>query len=73
MQTVVVRNVKTNDLYEYLGDDKYKNLRTLGSGLVPPEKARETFKINPSATEICSEYPMVKELIAKLDLKFEKK
>lgn len=68
----VVRNSTNNDLYRYLGDDRYRNIRTGGEGEVKPEVAQKIFKINIEVTEICNEYPMVEELIKSLNLKIEK-
>jgi hypothetical protein len=63
----IVRNIKTNDLYRYLGEDKYKNIRTGVEGVVPPEKAQESFKINLDATVILNEYPQIENLINTLN------
>lgn len=68
----IVRNINNNDLYEYLGEDKYKNLRTKQQGVVELGKAREVFKINVEATMIIGEFPNVAELINKLNLKIDK-
>lgn len=68
----IVRHIRSNMLYRYLGENKYRNLTTLQEGEVPEEKAREIFKINIEATSIINEYPEVENLINKLQLKFEK-
>lgn len=68
----IVRHIRSNMLYRYLGENKYRNLTTLQEGKVPEEKAREIFKINIEATSIINEYPEVENLINKLQLKFEK-
>jgi hypothetical protein len=68
----IVRHIRSNILYRYLGENKYRNLTTLQEGEVPEEKAREIFKINIEATSIINEYPEVENLINKLQLKFEK-
>ena len=68
----IVRNIQTNDLYEYSGENIFLNLRTNKSGNVSNEKANEILKFNIEATEIINEYPIVKELINKLNLKIEK-
>lgn len=67
----IVRNQQNNDAYEYLGENKFKNLRTQKEGVVSDEQAKEIFKINLEATEIISEYPLVAELINKCNLKFD--
>lgn len=70
-KTAYVRNIKNNDLYEYLGNNKYRNIRTNSEGEVDEEKAIEIFKINLSATVLISEYPMIEKLISKLGLKVD--
>lgn len=68
----VVRNIQNNDLYFHLGGDKYRNLRTLVEGEIPPEMAQKIFKINLEATHFYYELPEFKELIHKLNLKIDK-
>lgn len=68
----IVRNVQNNQLYRYLGDNKFRNIVTGKEGLVEDEKAREVFKINVEATAILNEYPLVEDLIEKLKLKIDK-
>lgn len=68
----VVRNIKSNDLYEFCGGNTFKNLRTGATGEVSDEVARKSFVINVEATMILDEFPIVKELISKLNLKFQK-
>lgn len=68
----VVRNLKTSDLYEFCGGNTFKNLRTGATGEVTDEVARKSFVINVEASMIIDEYPIVKELIQKLGLKFQK-
>jgi hypothetical protein len=67
----IVRNIKTNDLYAYLGNDQYKNIRTGAAGTINPEAARDNLKINVEATMLLNEYPILKDLIQKLNLKME--
>jgi hypothetical protein len=67
----IVRNKNTNVLYEYLGEDKYKNLITLQEGIVEERKAASVFNINLDATKLLGEYPEIKNLINKLKLKIE--
>jgi len=64
----IVRHIKTNDLYEWDGE-KFTNLRTKKSGVVDDETARKIFKFNVDASEIFHEYPLLKDLINKLNLK----
>ena len=69
----IVRNIQNNQLYRYLGDNKFRNIVTGKEGLVEDEKAREVFKINVEATAILNEYPLVEELVEVLKLKFDNK
>lgn len=68
----VVRNIQNNDLYVYLGDNKYRNMRTGKEGVVDEETAQKLFKINVEATAIWLEYPILEDLISSLNLKFDK-
>jgi hypothetical protein len=67
----IVRNVQNDDLYEFLGEKKFKNIRTGKEGIVEDEMAQKIFKINLEATQLISEYPVVSELIHSLHLKFD--
>lgn len=64
----IVRNIKTNDFYEYVGENKYVNLRTGESGIVPEYKAQRVFKINVDLSQMISDNPEIKNLITKLKL-----
>ena len=66
----IVRNIITDDLYEYLGENRFVNLRTGKDGIVSDEQAQAAFRINIEATQIIMEYPNVKNLIKSLNLKF---
>ena len=68
----VVRNYRSNDLYFYNGENSFTNIRTGKSGTVTDEAARKTFGINPEATILLNEYPMIAEMINKLQLIIEK-
>jgi hypothetical protein len=68
----IVRNIQTNDLYKFNGGNSYTNLRTGVSGEIKEELAQKILKINMEATTIISEFPMVGELINKLNLKIQK-
>lgn len=68
----IVRNIQNCDLYEFLGGDKFRNLRTAKEGSVDETKAKEIFKFNIEATELINEYPIVETMINQLQLKFEK-
>jgi hypothetical protein len=66
----VVRNVQNNDAYFYNGNNQFENIRSGGSGMVDDDTAGRVFKINVAATEIINEYPIIAEMIQKLNLKF---
>lgn len=66
----IVRNIQNDDLYRYLGDNKFKNIRTGKEGLVDEERAKEVFKINLDATGIINQYPEIENLIKMLNLKY---
>lgn len=67
----VVRNIQNNDLYRYLGENKFRNIRTGKEGIVDEETAQKIFKINVEATGILNEYPNIEMLISKLNLKIQ--
>lgn len=67
----VVRNIQNNDLYFYAGDNRFENIRTGKDGIVDDDTAARIFKINTAASEILNEYPLIGELIQKLNLKFD--
>lgn len=69
----IVRNIQNNDLYRYLGENKFRNIRTGKEGVIDDETAKKVFKINMEATVMFDEYPMVEEMIKMLDLKINKK
>ena len=68
----IVRNIQNGDLYFYLGENKFKNIRTEKEGVVDDETARKIFRINVEATEIINGYPLVGEIIKALNLRFFK-
>lgn len=68
----IVRNIQNNQLYRYLGDNKYKNLMTGVSGEITEELAQKIFKINLEMTSLCNEYPLLEEAIQRLNLKMDK-
>jgi len=67
----IVRHIKNNDLYRYLGENKFRNLRTGNEGIIPDEIAKETLRINTDATIILNEYPEVEKMIKQLKLRFD--
>ena len=64
----IVRNIQNNQLYQYLGGNKYKNLITGVEGEVPDDMAKKIFKINLQATKIIRDFPIVQTLIYELGL-----
>jgi len=67
----VVRNIQNNFFYLYLGGNKFMNLITEQEGEVDPEKAKDLFVLNCEATIVLNEFPLAKELIRALGLKFD--
>lgn len=68
----IVRHIKSNVPYEYLGENKFRNLCTQQEGIVEDDKAREIFVINVEMTVLINEYPVLRELISRLKLKIDK-
>lgn len=67
----ICRNIQNNVPYEYLGENKFRNLLTLKEGAVDSETAEKVFKINVEATQMIYDNPLVAEFINKLQLKFD--
>lgn len=67
--TPVCRNIQNNDLYQYLGGNTFKNIRTGAQGEIPGELAQSTLKVNVEATQLLHDYPVLEEMIQKLNLK----
>jgi hypothetical protein len=67
----VVRNVNTQDIYFYHGENEFENMRTKKRGVVTDTAAQKTFLINLTASEMINEYPLIAELINKLELKYD--
>jgi aspartyl/asparaginyl-tRNA synthetase len=65
----IVRNIQNNDLYQYFGENRFTNLRTLKTGVVDDETAGKIFKVNADATGLISKYPNIKAMIHILGLK----
>lgn len=68
----IVRHKKTNDLYYFLGGNKFRNIRSGVEGEVPDDVAQRSFAINLEATVLINEYPMLEDLIRSLNLKMDK-
>ena len=64
----VVVNKKTRVPYLYIGNDTYKNMHTGVEGIVDESKAKCIFNINLESTYLVKEYPVIKDLICKLNL-----
>jgi hypothetical protein len=67
----VCRNIQNNDAYEYLGENKFKNIRTGNEGVVSDEAARKVFRFNVEATQMINDFPIIEEMIKVLNLKFD--
>lgn len=67
----VCRNIQNNDAYEFLGGNRFRNLRTGKEGEVDENKAKDVFRFNIEATELINEYPIIEEMIKVLNLKFD--
>lgn len=68
----IVVNKKTNYLYRYLGENKFKNIVTEAEGVVEDEVAQRTFAISLSSTEIVEQNPLVEDFIKRLNLKIDR-
>lgn len=67
-----MRHIIRNELYEYLGENKFRNIRTGVEGIVDDEKARKIFLFNVEITQLFHDYPQCKELVKRLNLKIDK-
>lgn len=67
----ICRNIQNNDLYRFLGGNKFRNLRTGREGEISDEMAQKTLNINLDATELINENPIIEEMIRTLNLKFD--
>ena len=68
----IVINTQTKDLYQYEGDNKYRNLRTGKTGEISEELAKKYLVVSLQATEIINSYPLVGELISRLGMGVDK-
>lgn len=66
----ICRNIQNQDAYEFLGGNRFRNLRTGAEGEVADDVAKKVLKFNIDATEIINEFPLVAEMIKVLNLKF---
>lgn len=67
----VCRNIYSNDLYQYLGGNTFRNIRTGAEGELDQPTAAANLKINIEATTLLNKYPVCLELIQKLNLKMQ--
>jgi hypothetical protein len=67
----ICRNIQNNDLYRFLGGNRFRNLRTGKEGEVSDELAQSTLKINLEATALINENQLLEEMIKVLNLKFD--
>lgn len=68
----VLRNLKNNIPYKFLGGNRYRNIITNAEGEVPEDIAAKEFKINLEATELVNKYPILETAISVLKLRIEK-
>ena len=68
----IVRNIQNNNLYRYLGDNKYRNIMTGIEGEIDEAVASRIFKINLELTDLCENFPNIEIMINKLKLKLDK-
>lgn len=68
----IVRNIQNNNLYRYLGDNKYRNIMTGVEGEIDEAVASRIFKINLELTDLCEKFPNIEIMINKLKLKSDK-
>lgn len=68
----IVRHLKTDALYVAHGDNEYTNLQTGVRGKIPAATARKNLVINLTATQLFSEYPLIEEMVTRLNMVLEK-
>ena len=68
----IVRNIQNNNLYRYLGDNKYRNIMTGVEGEIDEAVSSRIFKINLELTDLCENFPNIEIMINKLKLKSDK-
>ena len=69
---VIVRNIQTDVLYKYYGNDEYENLITKVRGKIAPDLAKKIFVINLEGTQLINDNPNIEYLINTLQLKYTK-
>jgi len=58
-------------MYSYEGENKFTNIRTGESGVVSDELANKVFVFCPNESELIHEYPVIEEMIKRLQLKLK--
>lgn len=69
---LIARNIQNNDLYMYLGETRWRNLRTGNEGEVSLEKVPEIFLLNVEATYFYNTHEVFGEMVRRLNLKIDK-
>jgi len=59
----ICQHIKTKAHYEYLGENKFRNIETGKEGEVDEDKAAKVFNFNPELSEMCHDYPDVLGLL----------
>lgn len=67
----LIKAKKTNDIYQVMGDDIYKNLSTGKSGKIRIEDAKKLFIIPIQLNNMAVKNPLVIDLIEELGLSLE--
>jgi len=57
--TPICQHVKTKAHYEYLGENKFRNIETGKEGEVDETKAASVFNFNPELSQCVADYPDV--------------
>ena len=65
----VLYNIKNGESYQYLGLDKYRNIRTLVEGIIAPETAKKYLLFDVNASQMLNEFPLITEMANRLNLK----
>lgn len=66
------RHKKTSLIYEFLGENLFRNVITGKTGTVPDELAREIFVFNLELSMMVVDNPVILEMIKRLGLRVEK-
>jgi hypothetical protein len=66
-----INQTKKGEIYQDIGNGQFLNLRTLGTGTLTKEEVSNTFVVNSGLTVLIGEFPNIKTMINKLDLRIE--